>query len=227
MRKALLPLLASLLVCGTATAALIATNARAGDAQPIHKPLMMLAQNQSAPRADRDAGPPPPPDMDEPMARGHGQFCQDIYAHKAGEMAFLEAKLQLAANQQPLFARWKDISLDIAKRREGDCSTRVERMRTNGQRPDMMQRLDREEDMLKTRLADLQAERPALSALYAALNPTQKEEFGRAARHGMGGRMHMAMTMMRHGHPPELGRRLGRGPAGEPPLPEPPPPPAQ
>jgi hypothetical protein len=90
----------------------------------------------------------------------------------------------------------------------------------------MMQRLDREESMLKTRLADIQAERPALNALYGALNPTQKQEFARAGRHNMGERMHMAMGMMRHGS--QMGRRLGRGgPDGEPPMPPPMPPPPQ
>ena len=70
-------------------------------------------------------------------------------------------------------------------------------------------------------LADIQAERPALNALYATLNPTQKQEFARTARHGMGDRMHMAMGMMRHA--PQMGRRLGRGPDGAPPMPPPPP----
>jgi LTXXQ motif family protein len=220
MRKALLPALASLLICGTATAALIANNAHAD--QSNRRPVMLtMAQNQEA-AAEPEAGPPPPPGMDHAMMRQPGQFCQDMYAHKAGEMAFLEAKLQLNASQQPLFARWKGVSLDIAKRHEGDCSGRVQKARAAGQRPDMMQRLDREEDMLKTRLADIQAERPALDALYGALNATQKQEFARAARHGMGERIHMAMGMMRHA--PEMGRRLGRGgPDGAPPMPPPPP----
>ena len=225
MRKALLPALASLLICGTATAAMIASNAHAD--QSNHRPVMLtVAQNQER-TAEPEAGPPPPPDMAPGMGRGmmrgaqRGQFCQDMYARKAGEMAFLEAKLQLNASQQPLFARWKTVSLDVAKRHEGDCSGRMQKART-GQRPDMMQRLDREEGMLKTRLADIQAERPALNALYGALNPTQKQEFARAGRHHMGERMHMAMGMMRHG--PQMGRRLGRGgPDGEPPMPPPPP----
>jgi hypothetical protein len=226
MRKALLPALASLLICGTATAAMIASNAHAD--QSNHRPVMLtVAQNQQA-DAEPEAGPPPPPGMDHRMMRGaqRGQFCQDMYARKAGEMAFLEAKLQLNASQQPLFARWKGISLDVAKRHESDCSGRVQKTRT-GQRPDMLQRLDREETMLKTRLADIQAERPALNALYATLNPTQKQEFARAARHRMGEHMHMAMGMIRHA--PQMGRRLGRGgPDGEPPLPPPmPPPPPQ
>ena len=215
MRKVLLPILASLLVSGTA-GALIATHAHAG--QTAGKPLVMLAQNQTAPEAGPQAGPLP--DMDEAMAREprRGQFCRNISALKAGQLAFLETKLQLTASQQPLFARWKDISMEIAKRREGDCESRVEHPRAGR---DLMERLDREEDRLKTRLADIQAERPALSALYAALDPTQKEELGRAARHAMGARMHRTMGMMQHG--PEMGRRFGRGPAGEPPLPAPPP----
>jgi len=218
MRKALLPILASLLVSGTAAGTLIATNAHAGPG----KPLVMLAQNQAAPEVSRQAGPPP--DMDEAMTRGpqRGRFCRNISALKAGELAFLETKLQLSAGQQPLFARWKDISMDIAKRREGECDSRVGRMRA-GQRHDMMERLDREEDRLKTRLADIQAERPALGALYAALDPAQKEELGQAARHARGGRMHMAMGMIHHGRSPEMGRRFSRGPAGEPPLPPAPP----
>jgi hypothetical protein len=226
MRKALLPALASLLICGTATAALIANNAHAD--QSNHRPVMLtVAQNQEV-AAEPEAGPPPPPGMEHGMMRGaqRGQFCQDMYAHKAGEMAFLEAKLQLNASQQPLFARWKGVSLDIAKRHEGDCTGRVQKARAAGQRPDMMQRLDREEDMLKTRLADIQAERPALDALYGALSATQKQEFARTARHGMGERMHMAMGMMRHA--PQMGRRLGRGgPDGEPPMPPMPPAPPQ
>jgi hypothetical protein len=149
-----------------------------------------------------------------------GQFCQDMYARKAGEMAFLEAKLQLNASQQPLFARWRTVSLDIAKRHESECSGRVQKVRAAGQRPDVIQRLDREEDMLKARLADIQAERPALDAFYGALNQTQKQEFARAARHEMGDHIYLAMGLM---HPlPEMGRRLGRGPDGGPSMPPPP-----
>ena len=50
--------------------------------------------------------------------------------------------------------------------------------------------------------------------------PTE-EEFARAARRGMGERLHMARGMMRHG--PEMGHRFGRGPDGAPPPPAPPP----
>src|SRR6476661_4392876 len=117
MSKALLPMLASLLICGAATAALIATSANAG--QTARKPVMMVAQNQTANPTTAIDGTPP--DRGGRM-RGRGEMCTNLYAAKAGEIAFLEAKLQLNAGQQPLFARWKDISLDLTKRHEGDCS---------------------------------------------------------------------------------------------------------
>ena len=48
----------------------------------------------------------------------------------------------------------------------------------------------REEDRLKERLADLEAERPALEAFYNALSPAQKMEMARGAmRDGMDRRM--------------------------------------
>ena len=221
MRKALLPMLASLLICGTATAALICDSAKAGqnDQTAARKPVMMLAQNQTAAPATALDGAP------DRRMRGRGEMCENLYARKAGEIAFLEAKLQLTGAQQPLFARWKDISLDLAKRHQGDCSARVARART-GQRPDMMEQLGREEEMLKTRIADIQAVRPSLTALYASLTPAQKDDFARAARRGMGERLQMARGLMRRGmgQGPEMGRRFGRGPDGASPPPPPPPP---
>jgi LTXXQ motif family protein len=218
MRKALLPALASLLICGTATAALIANNAQAD--QSNRRPVMLTVAQNAAP-AEPEAGSPSAmvPGMGRVIIRAprEGQLCQDMYARKAGDLAFLEAKLQLNAGQQALFARWKAVSLDNAKRDEGACNTRVQKLRT-AQLPDMMLRLDREEAMLKTRLADIQAERPALEALYGALNQTQKQEFAQTAGPGLGDHMHMAMVMMRQ----PLGRRLGRGPDGGPPMPAPP-----
>ncbi len=228
MRKALLPLLASLALCGTATAALIATNARA--AQTGRKPVMIALVTPS--QMSDDAAPPteggPPPGMPDRMMDGprRAQFCHDMYAHKVGELAFLEAKLSLNAGQEPLFAHWKQASLDIAKQREGSCASDQRRARVPGQRPSVVDRLSREEDMLKHRLADIEAERPALTALYASLTPAQKEEFGRGGMRPMG---RMMMGMMGRPHPGMgPGRMMGHGPMDHGPMGDaPPPPPAQ
>ncbi len=235
MRKALLPMLASLALCGAATVALIATNARAD--QSGRKPAMIaLVTLDKIPVRMAQA---PSPESGQPMARDgmremgprREQLCHDLYAGKAGELAFLEAKLSLDAKQAPLFDRWKQASLDIAKQHESECAGRPHAVRAafqRGHRPSVVERLAREEEMLKSRLADIQSERPSLTALYNALTPQQKEEFGRGDLRRMG-RLHMMMGMMDHPHPGmgmmRHGPMGGTGPMAEPP--EPPPAPAQ
>ena len=223
MRKALLPMVASLALCGAATAALVATTARAQ--QSGRKP-MMIAQAAPGPEtaAPRQESGRPTRVRDNMMYDvRHEQICKDLYARKAGELAFLEAKLSLNPKQAPLFARWKEASLDIAKQRESDCAAHERRADGHRQRLSVVDRLTLEEDLLKKRLADIQAERPALAAFYDSLTPAQKEEFGHGDMRHMAGRMHMMMGMMGRPHP---GMGLGpmeHGPMGE----APPPPPAQ
>lgn len=203
MRKALLPLWASLLIGGTCTAALI-VNAQAG--QSAGKPVVM-AQNDAAARTDA------PPAMDAAMMHPprDGRFCKNLVARKAGKIAFLETKLELTPAQAPLFAQWKQVNLDMARRHEGDCTARSAQPGTRS--CDAVERLNRQETRLKRRLADIEAERPALTALYAALTPAQQQDFSRGEHHRMGGHMHHMMGMM--GHPHGMSHRQGRSPDGE------------
>jgi len=252
MRKALLPMIASLALCGAATGALIATNARA--AQTPKKPVMVAMV--TTPGLGETAAPGPdggmpsnammdaPGDMGGAMNgpmdgkmgerfRAHmAQMCKDIYAHKVGEMAFLETKLALTPAQAPAFGRWKQVSLDIAQRHSGECSSRTakfgEKMaaRKAGTRPSVIDRLAREEDRLKGELADLQAERPVMEALYNTLTPEQRNELGHGGlRGGMerpGGPMVMGMMRL-PGMGPMGGPGMGpmHGPADMPPPPPP------
>ena len=226
MRKTLLPMIASLALCGAATAALIATNARA-EQQRAPKPMMIAL---TTPARHDNAAPPAEGGQQTNMIyrmtpeAGPGRICKDIYARKAGELAFLEAKLSLDAKQAPLFARWKQASLDIARQHESDCAGKA-RTSLRGPRASVLDRMTREEDLLKRRLSDIQAERPTLTALYTSLTPAQKEEFGRGGMHG--GRFHMMLGMMDRPHPGMGMMRQGpmNGPMGGPP--EPPPAPAQ
>lgn len=233
MRKALFPMIASLALCGAATGALIATNARAeqGGRRPVMIALVTPDKSSGdAMAAPRSEGGPRPAAHDAMAESRRDQVCKFLYARKAGELAFLEAKLSLSTNQAPLFARWKQASLDVAKQHQGDCSGRKRPAEVRGRQFSMVDRLNLEEDLLKKRLADIEAERPALAALYAALTPTQKQELSQDDLGPMAGRMHMMMGMMNHPHPgmgPGEMRHgpMGRGPMGPPP--EPPPPPAQ
>ena len=227
MRKTLLPMVASLVLCGAATVALVATNARA-EQQNTRKPVMIALVTPTSGRTM--AAPPaeggPQPGMRDGTVRRE-QICRDLYAGKVGELAFLEAKLSLDAKQAPLFTRWKQASLDIAKQHEADCAGKTTRHAgLRGQRPTLVDRMALEEDLLKRRLSDIQAERPALAALYGALTPAQKEELGRGDMHQMAGRMHLMLGMMERPHGNMGFMRQRPGPNGPPP-PEPPPPPAQ
>ena len=230
MRKALFPMIASLALCGAATAALVATNARAeqGGRKPVMIALVTPDKNpgnvMAAPRPEGGALPDARQAMAEPRRE---QVCKFLYARKAGELAFLEARLSLSTNQAPLFTRWKQANLDVAKQRQSDCVARKRPKEARGHRLSVVDRLALEEDLLKKRLADIEAERPALTALYAALTPAQKQELGQAGLHSMAGRMHMMLSMMDRPHR-GMGRgAMGHGPMGEGPMgppPEPPPP---
>jgi hypothetical protein len=109
--------------------------------------------------------------------------------------------LSLSPNQAPLFARWKQTSLDVAKQHQSDCAGRNRPAGVRGTGLSVVDRLALEEDLLKRRLSDIQAERPALTALYASLTPTQKQEFGHGDGRPMAGRMRMMLGMMDHPHP--------------------------
>jgi len=226
MRKALFPMIASLALCGAATAALVATNARAE--QGGRKPVMiaLVTPDKGGGMAAPQAEGGPAPDMQEVGPRRE-QVCKFLYARQAGELAFLEAKLSLSANQAPLFARWKQASLDVAKQHESDCSSRKRPAQARRGQLSVVDRLALEEELLKRRLTDIQAERPALAALYAALTPAQKEEFGEDESGRMAGRMRMMQGMMDRSHSSMGPGTMGRGPMGQRPMGQPPGPPPQ
>lgn len=175
MRKSLLPMFAALVLCGASAAALAAANAQ--PETTVRKPVMtaaplaaaqaaplLLAQND--PRGMRRAPPPPPPQDDGPA-------CNEIYSGRADDLRQLETRLSLTSAQAPLFARWRQITLDGARRAERECSA----AQRNAGNMDLFRMLDEEERGLRQRLSDLQAERPALEAFYRSLNPGQRAEF--------------------------------------------------
>lgn len=160
MRKTLLPMVACLALSATATAALI-VNAQAE--QTVRKPVMIAQSGM-------------PRNAPQPMDHGREPSCSDIYADRAGEMAYLESRLSLNGSQTPLFARWKQVALDIARRNQADCTAY---QRNANRAPNLLDGLADEENMLKNRLSDLQQERPALEAFYRALSPSQRNQMER------------------------------------------------
>ena len=192
MRKALIPMLASLALCGAGTAALIASN---GHAQASPRKPVMVALLGDPLMAQNLPDTPPPPNArgaSRDFAPDPRQFCDERYAGEVGRMAYLETRLHLSDAEQPLFAHWKDVRLDSAKRQAADCASRTDADRD---RADPVARMSREEAMLKQRIADLDTERPAFSALYAALAPDQRQTL--APPRPMMGRDHGPIPMPR------------------------------
>jgi hypothetical protein len=125
---------------------------------------------QAAPAGDKHDGDHPHPDF----AAWHQQMCTDQYAHRVGDMAYLETKLSLNDSQHALFAQWKDTVLSRAKDHEGKCLSRTAR---DGERPSLIDRESRMHDMLQARLAELDAEQPSMTSLYNSLSGDQKHVF--------------------------------------------------
>jgi hypothetical protein len=126
----------------------------------------------------------------EDMAAWHAQRCNDRYAHAAGRLAFVEAKLDITDAQRPLFDHWRDAVLQDAQSRKSECLAHQftpDEQRSIVERTAMMQK------RLEGRLAALQSEQPALVALYQSLAPQQKTEFDQSHHEfgrGHGGPMH-------------------------------------
>jgi LTXXQ motif family protein len=133
--------------------------------------------------------------------------CSDRYAASVGRLAYVETRLTLSDAQKPLFDRWKNARLNNAKEHQALCVARTERNRA--EKPTPVDRMTRQEDRLKRRLAQIEAERPVFTALYTSLNPEQQEVLSHLHGHRMerGGFRHAEMTgphnfgHRRHGSP--------------------------
>ena len=130
----------------------------------------------------------------EQMAAWHTQRCNDLYARKAGRLAYLQAALSITDAQRGAFDQWRDAELGAAKERSEACLAHAP---GENHEHDALARNARMEKMLETKLAELKTERPALEALYSSLSPDQKKIFDRS-EHGFG---------HRHGH--HMGGRFG------------------
>ncbi|HIJ63211.1 MAG TPA: hypothetical protein HPQ04_11015, partial [Rhodospirillaceae bacterium] len=53
----------------------------------------------------------------------HQRMCGEIYARQSAKMAYLEAKLELTAQQRPLFDKWRQSELDGATAERTQCQS--------------------------------------------------------------------------------------------------------
>jgi hypothetical protein len=102
--------------------------------------------------------------------------CKERYAREAGFLAYLGAELDLTAQQQPLWDAYQRAMLDAAGKQRQAC---VENVVTPGSDLTALQRRDRLQKLLQTRLDGLQATRPPLEALYQSLSREQRRTLDR------------------------------------------------
>jgi LTXXQ motif family protein len=129
-----------------------------------------LAFAEDAPKSDVDQ-------HQQDRAEWHQKMCTEHYARKASRLAYLEAKLALTEPQRAEFNKWRQIKLDAAGERRTAC---LQHQHKEGATLTALDREARREKFLSARLAQLQASKPALQALYDSLSPEQKTVFDQA-----------------------------------------------
>ena len=114
--------------------------------------------------------------------------CQDHVARGIGNRAYIKARLELKPEQVPVWSAFEKAADEVSAKENAKCTALPADLKT---RPNFADRLNMREDMMKTRLESIQAVKPSMLALYAALTPEQKTLFDRSTggqgRGGSGG----------------------------------------
>lgn len=97
------------------------------------------------------------------------EHCIDRLAWRAAMRAYTEAKLNLTAEQRPLWEKIQSAAQAEEQKERQLCST----LKPGGDAT-LLDRLDRRQQFLSARLEGLQAAKPSVQALYQALTPEQR-----------------------------------------------------
>ena len=103
------------------------------------------------------------------MRRDPQEWCLDRLAHRAARYAYMEVKLNLTAEQQPLWDKVQSAAHNEEQQERQLCTALKP-----GAEPTVLERMDRMQQLLQARLNGLQAGKPAVQALYQALTPEQQ-----------------------------------------------------
>lgn len=110
------------------------------------------------------------------------QRCEEHLARRAGMIAYTISRLNLTAEQKPLWDK-VEAPLQTATEKERQvCATMKPRDQRAGET--MLDRLGRRQQVLTARLQTIEATRPALEQFYQALTPDQKAIIDHPFKHG-------------------------------------------
>jgi len=110
--------------------------------------------------------------MDRMARQSPQQRCEERLARRAGVIAYTVTRLNLTAEQRPLWDRLNGILQSNADKERQLCAS-LKSAGPGGQ-DTLLDRVSRREQFLSTHLQALQQARPALEQLYRALTPDQK-----------------------------------------------------
>jgi LTXXQ motif family protein len=97
------------------------------------------------------------------------QWCVDRLARRAARRAYLETKLNLTAEQRPLWDKLQSVAQGEQQKERQLCQ-----QLKPGAQSTVLDRMDRAQQFLSAKLDALQTAKPALQALYQALTPEQR-----------------------------------------------------
>ena len=164
-------LLAAALAATVAIAAipLLARSAEDGDLQLAQAgPMSADSGDHGMPGRDR-VGMRGWPMMRRMMQQNPQERCTDRLAWRAAMRAYAEAKLNLTPEQRPLWDRVQSAAQAEEQKERQLCASRKP-----GAESTLLDRMDRMQQVLSTRLDALQSSKPAVQALYQALTPEQR-----------------------------------------------------
>lgn len=144
------------------------------------------------------AAPPPPPSPPgagpaAPMAApkfNPRDMCLNRVAHRAGNRAYLKARLDLKPEQTSAWNAFEKAADEAGAKDKARCAALPTEVTTP---PKFTERMTMREAWMKARLESFEAVKPSLTALYATLTPEQQALFDRPMmggprRHGWHGR---------------------------------------
>jgi hypothetical protein len=133
-------------------------------------------------------GPATGPATSEPTrpAFSPKAFCEERVARRIGARAYLKAKLDLKPDQVSAWDAFQKAADAQSAKDKAKCAALPTEMK---EPPTFADRMNRREEMMKSRLESMEAVKPTLLALYDKLTPEQKAVFDRPmmGRHGHGG----------------------------------------
>jgi hypothetical protein len=158
---------------------LLARSAEEGDFQYAQAGPMSPDSGEHGMPGDDRPGMRGWPMMRRMMMRQQDQQerCTDRLAWRAARRAYVEAKLNLTAQQQPLWDKMQSTAQTEEQKERQLCAGLKP-----GAESTMLERIDRMQQFLSARLEALQAAKPAVQALYQALTPEQQAILNRPFR---------------------------------------------